>query len=743
MWRTLFFCVFALPLLAAEEAPPTKLDLELIHSKYYFSPQSPGSASWVEGQDSLLAVEPSKDVEDGTDLVRYDVETGDRTIILGADKLALGEGKDPLTIDDFTYGPKNRKMLIFTNSKKVWRYNTKGEYWVIDLKTFEKVQIAPDFEASSLMFAKFSPDASQVGFVYKHNIYTQNLSNGKIRQLTTDGTDLLINGTFDWVYEEEFGLRDGFRWSPDGKSIAFWQLDAEGVGTFYMINNTDDVYAKTIPLQYPKAGTTNSSCRTGVIDLASGDVTWMKIEGDPRQNYIASLEWIPTGEGLVMQYLNRKQNHLQLLRGNPKTGETNLIHEEHETAWLDVVSDMHWIEGGKYFTWTSERDGFRRLYLYDLSGKLIRPLTPAGSEMINLNSISEKTGQLYYIASPDNPLQRYLYRASLDGKGKPERISPADSPGTHSYRISPDQKWAIHTYNNFTTPSLHRIVTLPEHKEVRVLQDNARLKERLSHLTLGSHEFLRVDIGDVELDAWMIKPPNFDPNKKYPILFYVYGEPAGQTVRDRFGSGALWHYYMAQEGYIVCSVDNRGANSPRGRDWRKSIYQKIGTQTSADQAAAAKIIVSRPYIDENNVAIWGWSGGGSQTLNAMFRYSDIYQTGMAVAAVADMRYYDTIYQERYTGIPQESPEAYEQGSPITFAEGLKGNLLVIHGTGDDNVHYQCMEALVDKLIAHNKHFTMMAYPNRAHGIFRGKNTRLHLYSLMTRYMKEHHKPGPY
>jgi len=742
MRKFLYVLVWALLPLFASDDQPNKLDLDLIYTKHFFSGKSPGSASWVEGQDSLWAVEPSETVEDGTELVRYDVETAERTILLAAEKLLVGEEVKPLTIDDFAFGPDNRKLLIFTNSIKVWRYNTKGEYWVVDLKTFEKKQIAPEFEPSSLMFAKFSPDASQVAFVYKHDIYTQDIATGKVRRLTQDGTDLLINGTFDWAYEEEFSLRDGFRWAPDGNSIAFWQLDASGVGTFFMINNTDDIYAKTIPLQYPKAGTTNSSCRAGVISLKTGAVNWFQMEGDPRQNYIASLEWVPTGEAVVMQYLNRKQNNLKLISADPKTGKTHVILEENETAWVEVVSDMHWLEGGKYFSWTSDREGFKRLYLYDLKGKLVRALTPIDSEMITLCSISEKTGDVYYIASPDKPTQRYLYHAPLDGAKPPTRITPADAPGTHGYRVSPDQRWAIHSYSNFTTPTVYRIISLPEHKEVRILQNNAELVEKLKSITWASHEMFRVNIGDIELDAWMLKPPGFDETKKYPILFYVYGEPAGQTVTDRFGSASLYHYYLAQEGYLVCSIDNRGANSPRGRDWRKSIYQKIGVQTSADQAAAAQKIIARPYVDQDNVAIWGWSGGGSQTLNAMFRYGDIYKTGMAVAAVSDMRYYDTIYQERYTGLPAES-DAYVTGSPITYAENLKGNLLMVHGTGDDNVHYQCMEAVVNKLVEHNKVFSMMSYPNRAHGIRSGKNTSLHLYSLLTRFMKEHHKPGPY
>jgi dipeptidyl-peptidase-4 len=366
-------------------------------------------------------------------------------------------------------------------------------------------------------------------------------------------------------------------------------------------------------------------------------------------------------------------------------------------------------------------------------------LTPGQFDVIRLERIDETGGWAYYTASPDNPTQQYLYRVPLDGSGRAERITPQDQAGTHRYDISSDGKWALYTYSSFDVPPVVELVSLPDHRTIRVLADNSELRDKLAMLKKSPTEFFRVDIGDgVLLDAWCMRPPDFDPARRYPLLFHVYGEPAGQTVLDQWGGEKyLWHLMLAQRGCLVMSVDNRGTPAPRGRQWRKCIYRQIGILASADQAAAAReIIAQRPYIDPNRVGIWGWSGGGSMTLDAIFRYPDLYRTAVAIAFVSNQRFYDTIYQERYMGLPDDNAEGYKNGSPITFAHQLKGNLLLIHGTGDDNVHYQNLEALVNELIKDKKPFRMMAYPNRTHSIKEGEGTRLHLYELMTRYLEE-------
>jgi dipeptidyl-peptidase-4 len=416
---------------------------------------------------------------------------------------------------------------------------------------------------------------------------------------------------------------------------------------------------------------------------------------------------------------------------------------ERDKAWVDIHDALHWLDGGKKFTWLSERDSWRRAYVVSRDGKDIKPITPAGADVIDVAAVDEKNGWLYYLASPTNAATRYLFRAHLDGSGG-QQVPEVIERGTHGYDISPDGAWAIHTFSTFDSPPVTSLVSLPEHKSIRMLADNKQLKEKLNALHRKPTEFFRVDIGDgIELDAWCIKPPDFDPAKRYPVLFQVYGEPAGQTVLDRWGGSTnLWHKMLAQEGYLVMSVDNRGTPAPRGRDWRRAVYRQVGILAAKEQAAAVRAILKRwPFVDPARIGIWGWSGGGSMTLNAMFRYPDLYRTGMSVAPVSNQRYYDTIYQERYMGLPGDNAEGYRDGSPITHAAKLKGNLLLVHGTADDNVHYANTEALVNELIAANKHFTMMAYPNRSHSISEGANTRRHLFGLLTHYLKQNLPAG--
>ena len=733
--------VLLVPSAFAQQAGDGRLTLEQLFSTATFFGEGFGPARWFE-DGGYTTLEPSEAYPRSREIVRYDPKTGAREVLVPAERLVPAGADTPLTISNYTWSPDGRKLLVFTNTRRVWRQNTRGDYWVLDLDTQALRQLGPDMPEATLMFTKFSPDGTRVGYVSQHNVYVENLADGRITPLTTDGSTTIINGTFDWVYEEEFGLRDGFRWSPDGTHIAYWQLDAGGVRDFLLINNTDSLYSFTIPVQYPKAGTTNSAAKVGVVSAAGGATTWFSFSDDLRNHYIARMEWAANSDAVVVQHLNRYQQTLELIFADARTGSHRVVFTERDDAWIDVGDDLQWLNGGKQFTWVSERDGWRHVYLVGRDGET-RLITPGDYDVVSVELIDEKGGWLYFITSPDNPTQRFLYRTRLNGKGKPERLSPAGQPGTHSYQMAPDAGWAFHTYSSFNTPSVIELVSLPDHKVVRTMVDNAELRARVDALTLGETRFFRVDIGDgVMLDGWEIRPPDFDASKKYPVLYYVYGEPAGQTVIDRWGGTTyLWHQMLAQQGYVVISIDNRGTPAPRGRVWRKSIYGQIGILASEDQAAAAKVINTWPYVDASRIGIWGWSGGGSMTLNMMFRYPELYHTGMSVAPVPNQRFYDTIYQERYMGLPQENTEGYRLGSPITFAHQLEGNLLIVHGTGDDNVHYQGTETLINEMIAQNKVFTMMAYPNRSHGIYEGPNTSRHLRELLTRYLHENLPAG--
>ncbi|MGY3052987.1 dipeptidyl-peptidase-4 [Pedobacter sp. UYEF25] len=733
-----FLILFVVAILSSSTAfAQTELNLKDIFSSSKYSQKSFGPARWMKDNEGYSTLEVNKQ-SGGKDIIRYEAKTGNRTVLVSAQKLIPADQKQPLNIDNYEWSADDSKLLIFTNTRRVWRYNTRGDYWVLTIKTGTLQQVGKNVPATTSMFAKFSPDATRVGYVSKNNIFVEDLASGKSTQLTDDGGDNIINGTFDWVYEEELDCRDGFRWSPDGKNIVYWQSDTKNIGTFYLIDNIDSLYSRPIPLPYPKVGTKLSAVKVGVIPAAGGKTNWFDIPGDPTNNYLARMDFIPNSNEVMVQQLNRPQNTNKIWIGDVKTMSLKNIYTEKDPSFLDLHDDTRWVEGEKSFTWTSEKDGWKHLYKISRDGKKSTLITKGDFDVVQINCIDAKNGYVYYIASPDNFTQRYLYRSKLDGSGKVERVTPKTVTGQNSYQISNNAEWAIYTYQNATTPPAISLVHLPDHKNIRSLEDNSALKDNYDALKLNPKEFVKVDIGDVKLDAWMIKPKNFDANKKYPILFYVYGEPAGSTVQDDWEGGALWDQYMANQGYIVMSIDNRGTKTPRGKAWRNSIYGQIGILASQDQAAAAeKIFSTYSFIDTARVGIWGWSGGGQMTLNCMFRHPNIYKTGLAVAFVSDQRLYDATYQERYMGLLTENAKGYHDGSPINYSQNLAGTLMIIAGTADDNVHYQSFEMLTDKLIKENKLFYMMSYPMRSHGIYERDNTSLHLRETMARYWKEH------
>ncbi len=738
MHNKLRFLILALAFLFCNngftQSIPQQLTLENIYQNGTYRSKGFGPVRWMKDNNGYSTLETNKEVE-GKDIVRYDAASGNRTVLVNAKQLIPAGAKKALSIANYEWSDDNNKLIIFTNTKRVWRYNTKGDYWVLDLKTGLLEQLGRTLPQATLMFAKLSPDGLQAAYVSNLNIYVEDLGTKKIKQLTTDGGDNIVNGTFDWVYEEELDCRDGFRWSPDSKFIAYWQSDTKPVGTFYLINNVDSIYSKPIPLPYPKVGTALSAVKVGVIPAAGGATKWFAIPGDPQNNYLARMDFIPNSHEVMIQQLNRAQNQNRVWIGDISNMRLNNILTDTDAAFLDVHDNIRWLDNEKYFTWTSEKDGWYHLYKVSRDGKKMDLITKGDFDVVNINCIDPAGGYVYYIASPQDFIHRYLYKSKLDGTGLAERISPVDFTGHNAYQMSADAQWAIHTFQNSTTPPVISLVHVPDHKTIRVMEDNKALKNKFEVLGLNKKEFIKVDIGDVVLDAYMIKPPAFDPAKKYPLLFYVYGEPAGTTVQDNW-DGDLWQTYMAQQGYVVMSVDNRGTKTPRGNAWRKSIYGQIGILASADQnKAAKKILSSYPFLDSDRVGIWGWSGGGQMTLNCMFRYPETYKTGLAVSFVSDQKLYDATYQERYMGLLAENAKGYHDGSPLYYAANLQGKLMIMHGTSDDNVHYQSFEMLVNELIKNKKQFDMMSYPMRSHGINEGENTSLHLRKTMERFWK--------
>jgi len=744
-FAALLVVLVALPLarpVAQQPDDQTLVTLDRLFDSRDFALERFGPARWLDGS-AYTTLDDAPDGARARDIVRHDARTGAPRVLVPASRLVPPGADAPLRIDDYDWSADGKRLLVYTNSQRVWRQNTRGDYWVLDLDAGRLRQLGGDAAPSTLMFAKFSPDATRVGYVREHDLYVEDLASGRIERLTTNGSATLINGTFDWVYEEELGLRDGFRWSPDGRSIAYWQLDSTGVGIFNLIDDTDTLYPELTPIPYPKVGTTNSSARIGIVPAAGGETTWLDIPGDPRNHYLARMEWAASADEVIVQQLNRLQNRNVVYLGDRRTGRVRVVFTDEDEAWVNVVNDLEWFDQGRAFTWVSERDGWRHVYVIPREGGAPRLVTRGDFDVISIQAIDEAGGWVYYIASPDNPTERYLYRSRIDGTGRHERLTPMDEAGNHSYTIAPGAAYAFHTWSSFGVPPRTELVRLPDHRALRTLAGNDEVRARVAQLLKHPVEFFRVDGGNgVQLDAYMMKPPGFDPSKKYPLFFHVYGEPAGSTVQNSWGGrNYLWHLMLTQRGYIVASVDNQGTNTPRGRAWRKVIYRQIGILASKEQAAAAREIATRPYVDPERIGVWGWSGGGSMTLNLLFRSPEIYKTGMSVAPVPDQKLYDTIYQERYMGLPDDNAEGYRLGSPITFAGQLEGNLLVVHGSGDDNVHYQGTERLVNALVAANRPFQMMVYPNRTHAISEGPGTSRHLFELLTRYLTEHLPAG--
>jgi dipeptidyl-peptidase-4 len=729
--------------LTAQTPSTLNAELERIFAREEYTPETFTQPAWIEGGVRYAAVEPSAAAAGAKDIVEYDTATGTRTVLVAAPALKPAGAAAPLAIDGYAWSADRAKLLLYTNAKKVWRQNTRGDYWVLDRASGALRQIGAGAAASTLMFAKFSPDGRRVGYVRDRDLYVEDVGSGAVTRLTKAENEHIVNGTSDWVYEEELDLRDAFRWSPDGRQIAYWQFDTTGIENFTLINATDSIYPSLTRIPYPKAGTTNSSARVGVVSAAGGPTTWVEAPGDPRNTYIPRIEWSEDGRTLAVQQLNRLQNRNDVLIAETRSGAVRRAHrDEQPKAWVDVTDDFTWLEGGRAFLWVSEKDGWRHIYRVATDGSGDRLITKFDADVIAINTVDPKAGWVYFLASPAAATEQYLYRARLDGNGPPERVTPAGTPGFHTYNVSPDLRWAFHTWSRIDVPPVTELVSLPDHRPVRTLVDNAALKAKLAAQGNPPTEFFKVEVGEgVTLDGWMMKPRGFDPARRYPLLVYVYSEPAGQTVVDRwFGNRNLFHRALANDGFIVASVDNRGTPVPKGTAWRKVVYGAIGDLASKEQAAAVRQLLARySFIGSERVAIWGWSGGGSGTLNAMFRFPDLYKVGVSVAPVPDQRLYDTIYQERYMGLPQDNAEGYRVGSPINFAEGLKGRLLIIHGSGDDNVHYQGTEKLVNRLVSLGKPFDLMVYPNRTHSISEGEGTTLHVYSLIARYLVEHAK----
>jgi dipeptidyl-peptidase-4 len=751
----------ALPVpLAAQATPPSRVTVERLFRTSDFTSAPMPRVVWMNDGRSYVDLRP--DSAGGTDIVRVDLVTGAVTELADAAQLVDGRGQR-LAVESLELSPDETKALLFSNSVRVWRSNTRGVYHVYDFATHRTTPIvagpaplrpSPETaEAPTLgnavnrpggvpgyvvervkdpelqMFAKFSPNSRQVAFVRGNDLWVTDLATGRSTRLTSDGSPNIINGTTDWVYEEELGLRDAFRWSPDSRRIAYWRFDQSAVPAFPM-EDALPTYPTVETLRYPKAGYPNSRVRVGVIPAAGGETRWLEVGSDTGQ-YLARMDWLGD-DSVYVQRLPRKQDRMELLVVSATSGQGRTVMMDRDSAYVDV-EDPVWIDGGKRFLLLSDRSGWRQAYLFDRSGTLVRQVTRDGMDVLAIVGVDQDAGEVYVQAAAPDPTQRQVYRASLDGK-RMERVTR--EPGTHDVTVGPDGRWMVDTYSTASTPPVAVLYELPAMRRARVLQPNAALAANVAALAVHPPQFFKLPMPDgTRLDAYRITPADFDSTRHYPVLMYVYGGPATPMVNDAWGGTRyLWHVSLAQQGYVVVCVDNRGA-AWRGRDFRKVTQYHLGLQESQDQIDAARWLGTRPWVDASRIGIWGWSYGGYMTLMSTGRGGDVFRVGLSVAPVTDFRLYDTIYTERFMWLPRENAEGYRTSAPQNNMDGLTARLLMVHGTGDDNVHPQNTIQMSQRLIELGKPFYELFYPNRTHSIS-GGNTSFHLYTMFTKFITE-------
>ncbi len=717
---TLVVFIVSLPL----HAQVPRLSVQSIFGTFDFASQLV-TVKWSTDRDYFTTTE--RNSEGAVDLYRVNVRSGERELLLRGSDLVPPDSREPLVIESYEFSADRSKLLIFTNSVQVWRQNTKGEYYVWD---FSRRRLHPVSRRPGLQqFAKFSADGRLVGFVRNNNLFVSDYRSERERQITFDGDENIINGATDWVYEEELGLRDGFRFSPDGRRIAFWRFDQSAIRPFYMIDALS-LYPELLPVRYPKAGEQNSQVRIGVVDVSGGDVTWLDL-GEDSDTYIPRMDFANSSDEIWLTRLNRHQNQLDLLLADANTGTSRVIMTETDEAWV-ANNSPRWIHGGRQFLFESERSGYNQVYLYDRDGALVNRVTPGEWDVLAVHGVDEENGLLYYTGAGEGAARRPLYCVGLDGEGF-RRVSTRS--GSHDILFNGDFSLYVDTYSTAGVPPTQTIHAA-DGETIRTLADNRRLVERVQALNLPVPEFITVPAADgAPLNAYIIRPRDFNPGRQYPLLMYVYGGPGSQTVRDSWGGTRyLWHQLLASEGYLVASVDNRGTGA-RGRDFKKQTYQRLGELETADQIAAARSFGAQPFIDADRIGIWGWSYGGYMALMSMFLGEGAFKAAISGAPVTDWRLYDTIYTERYMRTPQENPRGYTNGAPLSHVDKLVGDLLVVHGTRDDNVHFQNTVQLVYELEQAGKHFDMRIYPGQRHG-FQGMATRLNQYEFFTEWLKE-------
>ncbi|WP_187262863.1 S9 family peptidase [Pontibacter beigongshangensis] len=723
----MLLCCFALAVQAQQKKQVT---LEDIYQKGTFAAKSVYGVNWMNDGRYYSSQVPDQQNR-VYDIVQYDVTTGQQvaTIIEG-EHLKPEGASQPIQFDGYAFSSDEQKVLFATGSEQIYRRSSKADYYIYDIPAKKLTRLS---NGGKQLYATFSPDAKRVAFARDNNMFVVDLGTMQETQITTTGkTNAIINGYADWVYEEEFSFAQGFHWSPDGSKIAFYTFDESQVPEFNM-QLWGELYPQDYKYKYPKAGEANSVVTVSVYNLSNGQTVKMET-GDEPDMYLPRLKWTNNSNLLSIQKMNRLQNTLELLHANATTGKATVVLKETDKAYIDVTDDLTYLKDGKSFIHSSEKDGYNHLYLYNINGKLVRQITKGNWEVSSFVGFDEKNDVLYYLSTEVSPLDRHLYSISSKGKKK-KRLTPA--AGTHSINMSHDYKYYLDYHSAANVPVAVSLHTAKDGKPIKVLEDNQQLRHTLAQYDLAKQEFFTMNTADgTQLNGWMIKPADFDPKKKYPVLMFVYGGPGSQTVTNSWGgANYLWHQVLASKGAIVVSVDNRGTGA-RGAAFKKATYANLGKYETEDQIETARWLGQQEYVDKNRIGIWGHSFGGYMTLLGLTKGNGIFRAGIAVAPVTSWRFYDTIYTERFLKKPQDNAAGYDDNSPLQHAGKLQGELLLIHGTGDDNVHFQNAVAMQDALISANKQFESFYYPNRNHGVGGGV-TSLHRFRMMTNFLERH------
>ncbi len=710
-YRSFIVCLFlsTFSLLCAQQPQP--LTLESIFASPELRTKGLAGVQWLPEGSSFSFIK-------GGDLYRHEVVTGKETLVLAASSLP---GK--ATLDDYQWSSDGKQLLLATNMRQIWRHSSEGQYFIYDLAT--KKARALSGITGPQRNAKFSPDGSRVGFVRHNNLFVVDLASGVETQLTTDGSDDIINGQFDWVYEEEFGIADGWQWSPDGKKIAYWRLDQTRVQPFAM-EDMMSLYPSVFWLKYPKAGEANALVQIGVLDLETRATKWMDL-GEETDIYIPRIKWTPNSGLLSIQRLNRLQNKLDLMFADVQSGATRVVVKETDPCWVDVSDDLLFLKKKEQFIWTSERSGFLHAYLYDYNGRMLAQLTTGDWEISALQGFDEATGWLYFTGKREGAIEQHVYRANVTSNAF-EHLSNKRA-GWHTPNFAPDFRHVLGFFSDAKTPTQISL-RKSDATLVRWLEQNEALAQRATI----APQFVQVKTSDdgTLLNAWMMKPANFDSTKKYPVIMFGYSGPGAQHATNQWsGSRYWWHQFMTEKGFIIFCIDSRGTGG-RGKKFKNLVYGDLGKWSTHDQIEGAKYLSRLPFVEASRIGIWGHSGGGYLTSMAMTKGAPHFKAGIARAPVTDFRLYDSIWTERYMGLPQQNAAGYKSASVMTYADRLQGRLLLVHGMADDNVHMQNTVQLQEALQAANKQFEVMYYHGRNHRIS-GGNTDLHLHTLMTEF----------